>query len=501
MQRIPKILKVTFGNDLRRIALTATNFESLEQQIKELFTIEKGSFSIKYKDDEEDLISLCSNEEFNEAINCSKDNVLRLTIVEKKKEGGRRCGRFGKWRHLQQQQEGSQDQKQEEKQEKVEGEQQEGRCGRWNHHGHRHHHGRHQQHHHHQQQGQQFNLLEMIAPLAQQFIGNLGGLMNGEGIDSIAEKLLQGDLCKVVQNYVCDSCDTPISGTRFHCSNCEDFDFCSSCFEQKRSTHNPEHQFQEVSALSALKEALSRNDMFIDASFSSGKATDPEPKRRHNAYCDRCDQTIFGIRWKCFECPDFDLCNSCYLEANGNEDIKKHSKDHSFGKIEQPNQIYSFDSLKQQFDEKKREEILLKVQEQKKHEETNLSEIEKKRQFIQQKLEEERRKYSQIESQLEQERLELLQEEQIIVFAEQERKQKEEEEIERKQREEKEIEKERQEKENKEKEQKPILKIVYPFEQKLEALESMGFTDRERNIQLLVQHKGELLPVIQDLLI
>jgi len=54
----------------------------------------------------------------------------------------------------------------------------------------------------------------------------------------------------------------------------------------------------------------------------------------------------------------------------------------------------------------------------------------------------------------------------------------------------------------KQEEKAPIeeLKIVSPFEQKLQVLQSMGFVDREQNIKLLLQHKGELDLAIQDLL-
>jgi len=43
-------------------------------------------------------------------------------------------------------------------------------------------------------------------------------------------------------------------------------------------------------------------------------------------------------------------------------------------------------------------------------------------------------------------------------------------------------------------------KQLNPLDQKLDALEAMGFVDRERNIKLLLKHKGEIFPVIQDLL-
>merc|ERR1711977_332669 len=31
----------------------------------------------------------------------------------------------------------------------------------------------------------------------------------------------------------------------------------------------------------------------------------------HNIICDVCDKTIVGTRFKCFQCPDYDLCEKC----------------------------------------------------------------------------------------------------------------------------------------------------------------------------------------------
>ncbi|XP_059148196.1 E3 ubiquitin-protein ligase MIB1-like [Physella acuta] len=46
--------------------------------------------------------------------------------------------------------------------------------------------------------------------------------------------------------------------------------------------------------------------------------------------CDHCDvSNIRGIRWKCLDCQNFDLCFSCYMGD-------KHDRDHAFWRIETP---------------------------------------------------------------------------------------------------------------------------------------------------------------------
>jgi len=45
----------------------------------------------------------------------------------------------------------------------------------------------------------------------------------------------------------------------------------------------------------------------------------------HPAMCDRCQNMIFGIRYKCNNCPDYDLCQDCVQHQS-----TCHDKTHKF---------------------------------------------------------------------------------------------------------------------------------------------------------------------------
>lgn len=52
--------------------------------------------------------------------------------------------------------------------------------------------------------------------------------------------------------------------------------------------------------------------------------------KHEGTMCDTCrQQPIFGIRWKCAECPNYDLCSVCY---HGD----KHNLRHRFYRITVP---------------------------------------------------------------------------------------------------------------------------------------------------------------------
>lgn len=50
----------------------------------------------------------------------------------------------------------------------------------------------------------------------------------------------------------------------------------------------------------------------------------------HNASCNACLNLIKGLRYKCFQCPDFDLCSSCH------EKKQPGFHDHDFAKLIEP---------------------------------------------------------------------------------------------------------------------------------------------------------------------
>jgi hypothetical protein len=56
----------------------------------------------------------------------------------------------------------------------------------------------------------------------------------------------------------------------------------------------------------------------------------PDQQTRHEAICDACRETIFGIRHQCLICPDWNYCNDCIAQAP-----RKHAR-HEFAVIPDP---------------------------------------------------------------------------------------------------------------------------------------------------------------------
>jgi len=89
MQTIKIQCKVQYGQEFRRFALTTSSYASLLDQLKGSFSTDE-SLTIKYKDEESDLITISSDSELAFAIELFTGAVLRL-IVSSNRGGRGKC--------------------------------------------------------------------------------------------------------------------------------------------------------------------------------------------------------------------------------------------------------------------------------------------------------------------------------------------------------------------------------------------------------------------------
>ena len=415
--KMNKTLKIEFKQDIRRVPYVDGSFEQLQKQIGEVFNLKEASFIVKYKDDEGDLVTIGSEIEFKEALSCLNTDLVRLMVLEKEESSCQerwreRCERFKQWKQ---------------------------NCGgwrnRWNRGGENQENNQHN-HHHHPQRFPFHHPFQFIHRLKEMA---LNVVKTGE-FDPILENLLNSDFIKLEHNHICDGCDTAIVGDRYHCKDCQDFDFCSKCHQEKLESHDPKHHFEKVSALEALKQAI-KNGERIDSFLMRGKSSENvEAKKVHNAFCDRCKQTIEGIRWKCLDCNDFDFCNACYLVANGKEEMGvSHLASHAFAKIEETHNFQkSFLQQKELHQQKLKEQEEIEKQEEQSIVIPQQEEVPNVHEIVFKNIEIEPTSSS------------------------------------------------------------PSLKN--DFGSKLEDLFTMGFTDRQKNIKALIEAKGDIVVAIQNLL-
>lgn len=61
----------------------------------------------------------------------------------------------------------------------------------------------------------------------------------------------------------------------------------------------------------------------------------PRPPIHRGVLCDRCDKVIEGVRHKCLDCPDYDLCTSCISTGSA----ERHNPFHEFFEITEPGRV------------------------------------------------------------------------------------------------------------------------------------------------------------------
>ena len=143
---------------------------------------------------------------------------------------------------------------------------------------------------------------------------------NKENKDKKVEKKEEKKERKEVHWYVtCDGCEmTPIVGKRYKCDICPNFDFCESCYEKKKESH--QHTF-----------SLADKNNFYEKMMEDFAKFKAQGKAVHSMYiCDGCGMDpIVGARYKCTVCDDFDYCEAC-------EEKFRNEHKHPFLKIYRP---------------------------------------------------------------------------------------------------------------------------------------------------------------------
>ena len=102
----------------------------------------------------------------------------------------------------------------------------------------------------------------------------------------------------------CDACGTsPLFGNRYKCLMCPNYDLCENCFNNK--THSF-HQFGIISTPGQMPMPIPMQN-FVQPQYYP-----PQPQAHVGVKCNNCNASpIYGNRFKCTVCFNYDLCNNC----------------------------------------------------------------------------------------------------------------------------------------------------------------------------------------------
>ncbi|KAJ1309742.1 hypothetical protein OPQ81_006507 [Rhizoctonia solani] len=121
----------------------------------------------------------------------------------------------------------------------------------------------------------------------------------------------------------CDRCDKEISGVRYRCTVCHDFDYCAICITVAPLEHG--HRFDAI--------INSRTKVYRPIDEWRVTGANPPPNIYHggtswDVKCDICGMyPLVGTRYKCAECPDWDACQTCLEKAT------QHHPNHTFIRV------------------------------------------------------------------------------------------------------------------------------------------------------------------------
>ena len=140
---------------------------------------------------------------------------------------------------------------------------------------------------------------------------------------------------------VCDSClQSDFCDYRYKCLICKDYDLCGNCYEKRKVSkdHKANHPMLMISDPMRSSDSKTLNLLFsLGADFVIEVL---QEVTFEVVNCDNCKMSpIKGPRVKCDQCPDYDLCWSCY---KSNHITAPHKLSHAV-LVQFSPQVHNFD--------------------------------------------------------------------------------------------------------------------------------------------------------------
>eukprot|EP01087_Luapelamoeba_hula_P012781 TRINITY_DN3603_c0_g1_i4.p1 TRINITY_DN3603_c0_g1~~TRINITY_DN3603_c0_g1_i4.p1 ORF type:complete len:4801 (-),score=871.08 TRINITY_DN3603_c0_g1_i4:39-14441(-) len=145
-----------------------------------------------------------------------------------------------------------------------------------------------------------------------------------------------------IHDFYCYSCnESPISDVLYSCSNCETY-LCASCEDAMWTSrsfaraHPRNHVFYKISRPLPVDSRDRYNH--VPLLYHAGETVQAPPSiatvEHPKTSCNKCNASpIVGIRFKCANCPEYNLCEKCEKAEAGSPE---HDRGHVYLKIRCP---------------------------------------------------------------------------------------------------------------------------------------------------------------------